>query len=234
MNEELWQEFAPIAKRAAKRAWYMSGEHLDLDDLEAEAWYWLMRKREEYASWRDDEGNLYSSSVVQNLTSKHLSRYVRRELMYAAGQDPRDQLNYTRSTVIAALPLALTRVGEQVPNETGIVGSRVANRTGDAQAMALDVRMAYERVASGSQRALFARYGLGLPWAEIGASEGVTDSAVRARADEGIDLIVDILNGLYPVKGHGPGTRRVMSNAAAQAVTERGGEPPDGINNIMA
>lgn len=234
MNEDLWREFAPCAKRAAKRAWSMSGEQLDLEDLESEAWYWLMRKCQEYSSWRDDEGNLYSSSVVQNLTSKHLSKYVRRELMYAAGRDPRDQLNYKRSTVIAALPLALTRIGEQVPNETGIVGSKVANRTGDAQAMALDVRMAYERVASGSQRALFARYGVGLPWAEIGASEGVSDSAVRARADEGIDLIVDILNGLYPVRTQGPGTRRVMSNQAARAVTEWGGDPPDGVNQMLA
>lgn len=234
MNDELWAAFGPIAKRAAKRAWHMSGEQMDVEDLESEAWYWLVRKHDTYTSWRDDEGKLYADSIVKNVVQDRLSRYVRRELAFAAGRDPRDQLNYTRAKVIAALPFALTGEGVKLPNETGIVGSKVASRGGDAHAMALDVRLAYERVSTASQRALLARYGLGLPWAEIGASEGVTDSAVRARADEGIDLIVDILNGLYPVKGHGPGTRRVMSNAAAQAVTERGGEPPDGSSQYLA
>lgn len=234
MNDELWAAFGPIAKRAAKYAWRMSGELMDVEDLESEAWYWLVRKHEEYTTWRDDEGRLYADSIVKNVVRDRLARYVRRELSFAAGQDPRDQLNYTRPKVIAALPFALTREGERLPNETGIVGSKVASRGGDAHAMAMDVRMAYQRVATASQRALLARYGAGLPWAEIGALEGVSDSAVRARADEGIDLIVDILNGLYPVRSDGPGRRRVLSNAAAQAVTERGGEPPDSINNMMA
>jgi len=92
---------------------------------------------------------------------------------------------------------------------------------GDWRAIIADVQRAVAAVTSpAEQRVLFLRSVQGQYWESIGSSLGVSGSTSRRRYFAAIAAILDFLNGTQETRREGEPTRHVMTNAAAQAMTD--------------
>jgi len=93
---------------------------------------------------------------------------------------------------------------------------------GDWRCIIADVQRAVAAACGATERrVLFLRSVLGQHWEDIGVSLGVSGSTSRRRYTAAITAILDFLNGAEETRREGEPTRHVMTNAAAQAMTDQ-------------
>lgn len=233
--EKRFADLTKVARRCANYALAVSGGRILFEDAIQEALSWLYAKPRYVEAATDEAGDIYVVGLARTANEKHMRGWARRELAHALGQDLRWQVNYRKEQVEAALPYIWSDERPQIGNETGIRAATDHATAGNVQALTVDVKRALEECAGTKDSAvLFARYCLGLTWDEAGLLNNSTGSAARARSERCIEDMVDFLNGLHPVRDDGPGTRSAISNDAARAITDRGGEPSDATSLVMS
>ena len=234
--EERFGHLIRVAQRAGRRAALLSGGILDAEDATQEALLWLVANPKQVERCVGGDGTLYQDALYHYVMDHRIKRWVQSEVKHALRMDPREQAYYTREKVVAYLPSAWVDEGHAPVSETGIRVATDHATSGTLRAVAADLQRAIKAVVSARDvPVLFARYALGQTWAEVGAScSAGTERAARGRAERAVEDMVDFLNGLRPVPDDGPGTRRPISNAAARAITDRGGEAADAVSHAMS
>ena len=213
-----------IARRAAGRLHSMSNRVVDQDDATQQAIAWLYSHPKDIESRLDDEGEIYASDLYY-AAMRHLVPWARREVAQVQRTDLRQQAFYDARKIEALLVHAWAPEGVTTINESGVRAPKDPATGGLMKAMIADVKRALRSAVIPKDRAiLFARYCVGETWAGAGRPHGLGDSAARMRAERAVEDMRDFLNGFRPVPDDGPGTREIMSNATARAITERGGE----------
>jgi len=172
------------------------------------------------------------SRRLTGLIAKRLDGIARREK--AAGlYDPQDEAFYSRTMVEAVLPAVWDENVMLVPPEQaeGVRGSSSPSEHGSWLAMTMDIRRAWATATMEStwRLALAYRYGEGLRIYQIATLMEVADSTAHNYITKGIRALIKELGGENPGRcppdcecGSNPvGKRKVISNAQANAQTER-------------
>lgn len=233
------REWSPDTHRQLARIARIAGatvarEHdgfVDRDDLASEAMTWFLEHPDRVNRARDRDGNLYVHRLVAEARRK-LVPYARWERTMRTGGDPADDARYTPESVRLLLPAVWTGEGPEKGDDlTGRGGGTDPAFAGVWPVMVAEVRTAMRAcVGLKDQALLFRHYVTGDDWATVAHAVGVSPQLARVRASRAVAEICDELNGLHrqpPGLGDGLGSRRVVSNATARALSD--GAYQDGV-----
>lgn len=220
--EERFSQLHAISRRAGADVANEYAGYVDRDDMAQEALAWFYEHPGVVDAETDDEGRMYSQRLVRKV-KRYLLPLARRERTYRNGGKVSDDARYTPDTVRVVLPAVWTgESAERVESEVRVAANPAEGNTWAA--MVLDVRAAlHASLGKADQALLFAHYVTGDSWEQVAASRGSTEGAVQKRASRAVAVICDHLNGLEPdtdLSWGGPGSRRVLSNGTAQAITQ--------------
>lgn len=204
--------------------------YLTFGDLIQEANIWVL-KHPGTARSRLDDGRRGSRRLVGQI-AKHLDRLGRAEKAFSLQYSPDDEVFYSTTMVETMLPAiwdeSLLTHPPQTDDGPTVRGNKDLAEQGNWLVSAIDVREAWAKARLDGQVrvALAYRYGYGLRNYQIAELLDVSDTTVAAYLKKGVAAIVDELGG-FPGRrcyddcecGEGIGSRRVMSNAEAQART---------------
>lgn len=202
------------------------------EDLTQDASLWVLshkRKASEYMTHEDPrQGQRLLATALRNeLRGKAL-----RDKAYREGFKVYDNAFYTLAQLKEELLPSVFNVENWLtpPQQTeGARGSTPPNERGNWLASLADVAGAYRRLSEAERVLLLMYYEQGLSLREIAEELGQEESAVESRFDRAIKRILHLLGGERPercspdceCKGTPAGGRRVTSNAAARAMTDR-------------
>lgn len=224
MTESLYD----IARHAARDLVY-GGDlpgHL-LEDVEQEALLWTIENPNEVADCQFEDGGYNVDRLIGRIR-RGLRGLLEAERDAAYGGPRPFVSRYERETVEAVLPYVLDPHSAP-PHEEAAEGSYVgAARAVDTTkfnrwtVMRADVHEGLRRLDGPDKNLLVARYVAGMTFTALASSRGVGKATAHRRVAQALDALMEHLNGDY----RAPAGRRVISNAAARAITERdyGGE----------
>lgn len=189
---------------------------VDREDLVQEAVAWLLAHPHRVARQVDDNGDLFFQTVVYE---------IQKHVFGVRDADERQASPATGAWTAKRMRQVLPMVLDSVPE----VGERpeVRSQTDPAHGMTwlatrMDVRDAMRAALSAWERRLLVdKYVLGKPWALMATQYESPAGTLSRQASEAIGVLCEHLNrtgGARPL-GDGLGTRRVMSNATALAMT---------------
>lgn len=203
--------------------------YLSFADLMQEGNIWVL-KHPKTVRERLDDGRRGSRRLTGQI-AKHLDRLGRHEKAASLQYSPDDEAFYSVAMIEMFLPVIWDESLLTNPPVTEEVGGKsVADPSAGNNWLvgALDVKKAWQEAPlDANQRvALAYRYGYGLKNYQIAEMLGVSDTSVGTYIKRGINLLIEELGG-HPSRqcyddcecGEGVGSRRVMSNAEAQART---------------
>jgi DNA-directed RNA polymerase specialized sigma24 family protein len=213
--------------------------HTTYADLAQEGFVWALQHKGTVAS-RLEDGKRGEYRLVAPLAG-HMQRVARQEKATRAGYSPDDEYFYSRGTLELILPavwderhmLKRPTSGEDDPS---LVGRSKADpaQGNDWLAQVIDVRAAWGKanLTADQRDALALRYRDKLSVDAVAAQMGVAQSTASDRLNGALRGLIEALGGQRP-EGCTPdcecrpqtvGSRRVISNATAQAITSQGYE----------
>jgi hypothetical protein len=196
---------------------------IEAEDARQDAAEWMLTHTERVERARLDNGHLYIPQVIAEIL-KALTPGAKQAKAKALGVSTRYQSTYTREQVEVILASVWAEADEHPvivqENETGITAKTDAAYGGNFPVQVLDVKRAMDRVCDKrEQRVLFVRYMMGETGRAAAYHSGVSRHDFESVAYAAVGKIVDELNDDMANWG-GLGSRKVMSNAAAQAALE--------------
>jgi DNA-directed RNA polymerase specialized sigma24 family protein len=208
-----------VIDRTASAVARRYGSWITYDDLAQEGWVWALSRPERIVI--DDDGAVLEGAYD---LVRHLTAVAKRER--AARLGPVPQFSYERAVVEVVLPGLWDKDYRPPAPET------VSRRSTDPavasfnwEAFVADVRAAFEQLPARYRQVLFAYYGVAHDWRRAARYLGIGKTRANELGNEAVGRLVDILNGVPDVDvagGHGvTGSRRVMSNAQARALTQQ-------------
>jgi hypothetical protein len=217
-DDELLTLASASAAAMARYAPYYAPEDAYQDAAE-----WLLTHTPRVERARMEDGTIFQKQVRAEVT-KALVPKAKRAKAQALGVSTRYQSTYTREQVEVILASVWAEADEHPvivqENETGITAKSDPAYGGNFPVLVLDVKRAMARVCSTQeQRVLFVRYMMGETGRAAAYHAGVSRHDFESVAYTAVGKIVDELNDDL-ANWDGPGSRKVMSNAAAQAALE--------------
>jgi DNA-directed RNA polymerase specialized sigma24 family protein len=211
-----------VIARAAGAIAKRYGSFVQYEDLVQDGWEWVLTRPERLVV--DDDGMVRDNHGIVDLV-RHLTAVAKRERDARLGLSV-GQSSYDRAVVEAVLPGVWDRDYRPAMPEVR------TRRSDDPAAMAsqwetlvLDVKRAVEQLPARHRKVLFTYYAVVHDWREAAKMLGLGKSRANELGNEAISRIVDILNGVPDATvsdDHGvTGSRRVMSNAQARALTQQ-------------
>lgn len=219
------EELTPIIQRNAGtvRRFYPTSEKGDLEGVQ---WEWA------YAN----PGHVknYLQAAAQGLLANRLRtvamRYARAEREVILGRNPEDLQAYNPRAVEELLKdvfdyenwQSSSMVGDGMPTS-----KRLANTTGDRIASLVDVKATLYKLPENQYNAIVWVFKYGYTYAKLADLLEISENAARKRVSRAVAKIADQLTGSLPSpdeeeEGSTPeytGSRKVMSNAQARAIT---------------
>lgn len=212
------------ARKAARFTHQHYAPYVEYEDMlqEALVWVWQHPERVEHAQFED--GNLNQPQLVSEIMV-YLTPRAKRAKAAALGVSTRYQSRYTFEAVEAVLPALWDTTPTATPGtpETAGRGAPDPAYGGGFAAAVMDVQRAYDRtVSKPGKKLLFVTYGMGVKGREAQYFSGTNRMEIEPRVRRIVQTMVDFLND-EPWQYHeGPGSRHVMTNAQANAITDSG------------
>jgi hypothetical protein len=182
---------------------------------------------------RLEDGRRGSTRLTGQI-AKHLDGIARREKAATVGYNVADEAFYNTATIEAALPSVWdVRLMEQPPaNDSGEFQKTKSDpsKAGTWLAVCVDVRGAWKKTSMNKawKTALTLKHGCGLRNFQVADVMEVADSTVHAYILKGTRSLIMALGGFPPSKCADDcecvGTRKILSNSQAAALTARGYE----------
>jgi len=192
-------------------------------DLVQEAWVWALERPDRLAGLMAEEDADERFRKLRNALCNHLDGTARRIKAGQSGYEADDEFFYSLAHLRDLLPdvydpahwtsFSASEHEVAAKSDPAEGGNRVTELS--------DVSMALGRLAKDDQRMLFMRFGAGDPFDSIARHLGIEEDTARQREGRAIRRLRDELGGPAPRadRGEHTGSRRVISNAHAQAIT---------------
>ena len=231
MDDNTHQYLMPIIQVAVRRSAHKWRRHLEPSELFSIGWLWAYDHPSKVnAAVTDDD----QKRAVKRLTialCKALDSAGRREKAHREGYAPEDEAFYTPAMVETILPSVYdrTRKPPSSEDESSSKG-RVAGPGMGWETTVVDVErgLAAADLSDDQSYMLELRHRVGATHAQIAGVMGVSESTVRNRLRDATQQVARALGGPTPHCGRGcecVGSRHVMSNATARAVTSHQYDP---------
>lgn len=224
MSSPEWDEIKDAVERAARAVARKYSTFTTFDDLCQDGYEWFLRSPDRLTHYEMRDGTIYRNALVADLIG-HLTRVAKRERTALLGLRPGDQFTYNAELVEMILPAVWDASYRPPAVEAAGRTNTDPSVTGNWEAMVADVRSAVDELPARMRRVLLAYHGVSPVggWREAAISLGMSKTAANDLGRQSIARVVDILNGVpdedVSEPRHVTGLRRVMSNAAAAAVT---------------
>lgn len=222
---EAMDALSEISERISREFFRM----LPAEDLYSEFLLWLAENPGHAAQWHfvgSGDEVLFGWKSFRRDAAKVMATSARKWKAKTFGYDPEDEVFYAKAQVSELLKYVFgnqTQVGAVDGPQQEKTGTRNDPKYGgDRFAAIMDVRNAYRAVIyPGSQwdQILESTYRLGHTQRETAAALGISQTAVSKNHDRAMQALLTALNGTLPMP-EGPGSRKAISNAAAQAVVK--------------
>lgn len=192
---------------------------VERDDIVQELWVYYLSKDFSHAN----------SKMLWTSLRRAGARWCSKEKAAVVGYEEQDLYHYSIGQIQELLPLAFNRNAWTLRGKEQVEGKAGGDPAhGNSHlAMICDVRSGLETGSAEDKALLWTAYGLGLDSTEHALSLGLTDAALRMRLNRAMQRLQRRLGGPKPSERDYVGTRRVLSNAASQAIT-RNQEGSDG------
>lgn len=196
---------------------------LELEDLIHDGILWMLENPGRVERSRLPDGSLHVNRVVAEV-KRHLVSAIQAADLALYGPDD-DHVRWTPGVVRRALSY-LWDTDQPQPEQHEIRTQSDPSHGMGWLVAKVDLARALESVPTHDRNILFRKYFLGETWEQISMVLEEPQGTVSRRASEAIASVCEDLNSatteLTPGRslGGGPGTRAVMSNAAARAVQE--------------
>lgn len=220
-SETLVEEWLPtITGMAAGLARAFPTSHRD--DLSQEMLLWLITHKVRIGQWRNDlvdEPGAMERMVGRSLLNHGLA-WCHKEKATADGYDIEDLFFYSKATLRELLDVVWDFDSWlEVSPEEHVTTTRSDPATGGNRlALIIDVTRGLDRLSAADTTVLSAVHRDRMAWDELAAFLDTTTDAVRKRYQRAVGRLQGHLGGERP-DFTGIGSRRVISNSAAQALT---------------
>lgn len=204
----------PTAARYANRF-----RMVERDDIAQELRVWWLTHQKQIRRYVE----LGQERRITKSLQRAAERFCRKTKAQVLGYRPEDEFFYNTGLVRELLPLVWNAdliTQDQRPDDGGKAKrSKPANEGNELLAMVGDVARVLTLLDRDEYAALWMVYGpLKAEYTELAAGLSITVAAAKMRVQRAVQSVVDVLGGESPYV-EGPGSRRAMSNAAAQALT---------------
>lgn len=223
MNAETVTFFEDIAGVSASIITRRYRRYTSAQDLVQEAWVWALERPVKFDGIMAEEDEGERARRLRNALCNHLDKVARRVKAGALGYEADDEFFYSLGHLRALLPdvyepalwtsFSASEHEVSAKSDPAEGGNRVTELS--------DVSVALGRLAKGDQRILFLRYGAGDSEEDIALNLGIDAGAAHMRLERALGRLRLELGGPSPRvdQAEHTGTRRVISNAHAQAIT---------------
>lgn len=223
MNAETVTFFSDIAGVSASIVARRFRGYTTTPDLVQEAWVWALEHPKKLAEIVAEEEEANRTRRLRNQLVSHLGKVARAIKAQACGYEPDDEFFYTLPALRDLLPGCYGHVDwtSFAVNDLEIRPAGDPAEGGNRVAELSDVNVALGRLSKEDQRLLFLRYGVGDSEADIAGGLSIEQGAAHMRLERALKRLQDELGGPPPRRDQPEytGSRRVMTNAHAQAIT---------------
>jgi RNA polymerase sigma factor (sigma-70 family) len=220
VNDDTLQEVTEIAATVAKQIHPRYAVYFEPQDLRQELLVWALKRPDKINEWLGPDVEVKDRKAGIRQLAKSMQReadkYCRHAKAKASGYEARDEYYYNQG-ILEELIANL----DEANNQTGGMQARVSGGGGDPAtgnnfaASIVDVRRAMEELEPQDQLMLEMRYAQDYTYSQIANILGLSDTTTHRRVEAAMKRMVKFLGGENPWVG----TRRVVSNATARAVT---------------
>lgn len=224
MKEEHWTALAPLLEGAVQSSMRKYHKYVEREDVRQELILWALQHPGTVRDWLN-EGE--DQALVRALGNE-AHRYGQHEKAAKLGYEYGDLFFWQRAAIEDALPALWDDEGRIYPtpfdDSNTTHGRRDPSEGGNWQASLADIGRAFHSLAIDQQVLLILYYRDGLTQQDIADDYGVSHQTISKRIQKAVKKMHHNLGGSKP-RDHRDdcectGTRRVMSNAAAVAMTE--------------
>lgn len=205
-----------IVRNAVKRSAKAQRFFLDEDDLQQEAYLYMLENKAKVLEWV--EYGRQGLNLLGHALYQHLHQVTMRERYLKDGTKPEDYYQYRREVIIELLAEMFDDEPMAVPSTSDlnavIRAPKQPSEGGDRMAMLADMQYAYSRISDYDKAVLADRYkDGGLPVEAMAATRDLPARTMQSHIDRALRAMAK------QVGGEPPRTRRAMSNMEAQMIT---------------
>jgi len=218
--DDTLQEITEIAATVAKQIHPRYAVYFESADLRQELLLWALKRPDKINEWigPDVETKDRKAGIRQLAKSmqREADKYCRHAKAKALGYETRDEYFYNQG-ILEELIANLDEVDHQIGGmQARVSGGGSDPATGNNFATSIaDVRNAMDQLEPQDQLMLEMRYAQDYTYSQIANILGLSDTTTHRRVEAAMKRMIRFLGGENPWIG----TRRVMSNATARAVT---------------
>lgn len=217
-------DFQAALASAVRIVHYRYGRYVDRDELVQEGWLWAYEREKRLREIADRSRTANRERMFRNALANYLSDWCKREVTQRTGYTPRpdDQVPYS-------IPMLRELMPDVYDHERSVSGMRLDEvvtggadpaEGGNHMTAVADVANALGRLSPADQKILFLRFGAGDSNESIALGLGVEPATVDVKVHRALGRLRKELGPPPDVEDQEYiGTRRVMSNATAQAIT---------------
>lgn len=213
------EEFANMVNNVAAQI-HRKFPMVDRDDLAGEMWLWMVEHQDKVESWAEDEK--YGERKLARSIRRVAVSYALAEKAERAGYDVEDLFFYSTALLRDLLAQVFEYdlwIDAPTATDTGKLSRTSAPDEGNNRlAMLIDIKDALPKMREDDRTLLWTQFGMKLDDQEHALMLGITEEALRMRVSRALGRLQRKLGGARP-DVQWVGTRRVISNAQAQALT---------------
>lgn len=223
MNAETVTFFSDTAGVSASIVTRRYRRYTSAQDLAQEAWVWALERPAKLEAIMAEEDEAERTRRLRNALCNHLDKVARRVKAGVLGYEADDEFFYSLGHLRDLLPDVYDPAGRTSfsASEHEISAKSDPAEGGNRLTEVSDVSVALGRLGKDDQRVLFLRFGAGDTFDSIGSQLDVEPHTAEVRVSRALGRLRDELGGPAP-RGdqvEHTGSRRVISNAHAQAIT---------------
>jgi hypothetical protein len=221
----LHDEWEPLIATVVN-SWVRRYPMIERDDLWQELMLWWYSKQQVVAKALEPEGKKDKGRNIGRRLNDIANAYCRKEKASRSGYRPEDEAFYTPTMLRELLPFVFSYdYWTDPPQRDGERrGTKLASEGNEYLAQLCDISFSFEMLPADAQALLRAHFYEGYSLRELAGRYREPYTTVTSRIDRALRRMTDILGGVRPRPTEGPGTRHVMTNAAAQSQTTREAE----------
>lgn len=219
---------------AATRHGNMYRGYVDRDDISQYLWEWALNHTESLERWQVDKGRNGFERVLGSVLAVEAGDYCRKSKADTLGYSLDDEFFYTKGQLETLIPLVFDKAEWLSPpaklmDGKGGKSQRASSRGGNWVATLADVSKAMSNLKPTQRELLWKWYVAKTPISQLEEELTLSKRGVEHRINSCFKKLIRILNDAKPRNVPGAdlgyvGARRVMSNAAAQALTVAEGD----------
>lgn len=202
---------------------------VDWEDVAQELRLWWLRHPARVTKYLDedaaDAASRTGSKKLMRALSLEASGFCQIEKARHLGYRVEDLYFYSTGALRELLPMVFDyecwlQLGQQADDGSAKRGGSAPNEGNNLVAALADVKRGLDLISEGDRDLLLQLYRDGFSEDEMAENAGLTTEAMNKRHDRALARLRDAMGGERPPMDDGPGTRRVVSNAAARAAVD--------------